>query len=66
MTPAQLRKPTIVYSIGFVAYFIFSIGDTLIKIAAEGHAFTPVFAISTSAGCLPVLGYLLHRKAFHK
>ena len=64
MTPAQLRKPTIVYLIGFVAYFIFSIGDTLIKIAAEGHAFTLVFAISTSAGCLPVLGYLLHKKSF--
>ena len=64
MTPAQLRKPTIVYLIGFVAYFIFSIGDTLIKIAAEGYAFTLVFAISTSAGCLPVLGYLLHKKSF--
>ena len=64
MTPAQLRKPTIVYLIGFVAYFIFSIGDTLIKIAAEGYAFTLVFAISTSAGCLPVLGYLLYKKSF--
>ena len=64
MTPAQLRKPTIVYLIGFVAYFIFSIGHTLIKIAAEGYAFTLVFAISTSAGCLPVFGYLLYKKSF--
>ena len=64
MTPVQLRKPTIVYLIGFVAYFIFSLGDTLIKIAADGYAFTLVFAISTSAGCLPVLGYLLYKKSF--
>ena len=64
MTPVQLRKPTIVYLIGFIAYFIFSLGDTLIKIAAEGYAFTLVFAVSTSAGCLPVLGYLLYKKSF--
>jgi len=64
MTPVQLRRPTIVYIIGFVAYFIFSLGDTLIKIAADGYAFTLVFAISTSAGCLPVLGYLLYKKSF--
>ena len=64
MTPMQLRRPTIVYLIGFVAYFIFSLGDTLIKIAADGYAFTLVFAISTSAGCLPVLGYLLYKKSF--
>lgn len=64
MTPMQLRRPTIVYLIGFVAYFIFSLGDTLIKIAADGYAFTLVFAISTSTGCLPVLGYLLYKKSF--
>ena len=64
MTPVKLRKPTIVYLIGFIAYFIFSLGDTLIKIAAEGYAFTLVFAVSTSAGCLPVLGYLLYKKSF--
>ena len=64
MTPVKLRKPTIVYLIGFIAYFIFSLGDTLIKIAAEGYAFTLGFAVSTSAGCLPVLGYLLYKKSF--
>ncbi|MDC1315758.1 DMT family transporter [Alphaproteobacteria bacterium] len=64
MTPAQLRKPTFVYLIGFIAYFIFSLGDTLIKIAAEGYPFTLVFAISTTAGCLPVLGYLIYKKSF--
>ncbi|MDC0861865.1 DMT family transporter [Alphaproteobacteria bacterium] len=66
MTPQQLRKPVTVYLIGFLAYFVFSMGDTLIKIAASDYAFTVVFAISTSAGCLPVLGYLIFKRSISK
>ncbi len=64
MTPQQLRKPSNVYMIGLFAYFLFSVGDTLIKLAASSYSFPFVFAISTSAGCLPVFGYILYKKSF--
>jgi drug/metabolite transporter (DMT)-like permease len=66
MVIQKLTRPTTVYFIGFLAYFLFSVGDTLIKLAASDYAFTVVFAISTSAGCLPVFGYLIFKRSISK
>jgi len=60
----NFSKPSMVYLIGCIAYFIFSIADTFIKIGASDYAFTVIFAISSSAGCLPVIGFLIYKRSF--
>lgn len=66
MIPKQFRKPTTVYLIALIAYFLFSVGDTLIKLVGENYPFTLIFAISTSTGCLPIFGYLFFSRSFHQ
>lgn len=66
MTLLNLEKQSNIYLIGFIAYFIFSIGDTLIKIVGTTYPYTLIFAITTFTGSLPVIIYLIYKKNFQE
>ena len=66
MISLNFQKQSNIYLIGFIAYFIFSIGDTLIKLVGTTYPYTLIFAISTFTGSLPVIIYLIFKKNFQE
>ena len=59
-------KKHVIYILGTVAFFLFSIADTIIKLIGDLYKDTVIFSIASFSAIIPVLFYLLYRKSLEE
>ncbi len=59
-------KKHFIYILGTVAFFLFSIADTIIKLIGDLYKDTVIFSIASFSAIIPVIIYLLYRKSLEE
>ena len=60
------HKKHLIYILGTLAFFLFTIADTIIKLIGNLYKDTVIFSVASFAAVIPVLCYLLYRRSLEE